>query len=184
MLTSVRITDLDTIQKHKNNNENIEENVWISTVDREDSIKITEIKNYLKLKNIQCHSEYFYDVDDQNLEEDESPIEWIHNAPNKEHIKRIIDFLIPFIESKQTFKLGINCFAGISRSTALGITAWAMQGLTPKEALDNVLKARFCAWPNLRILRLSSEILNVDLFTPVKQWVSENKGKLVLPVES
>jgi hypothetical protein len=37
-------------------------------------------------------------------------------------------------------------------------------------ALEYVLAIRPIAWPNLRILRLGSEILNVDMVSVVKNW--------------
>jgi predicted protein tyrosine phosphatase len=185
MIKSVRITDLHTIKQHSSKDDSIEENLWISTVDPEDRGVIKNIRQYFNDKNIPHHVEYFYDVDDDDLSENNKmKVEWIINAPNKEHVNRFIDFLLPYVKSKISYNLGVNCFAGVSRSTALGITAWVMQGISPQEALQNILDVRFCAWPNLRILRLSSEILNIDIYTPVKKWVTENKNKLVMPSNS
>jgi hypothetical protein len=45
-----------------------------------------------------------------------------------------------------------------------------MQGKTPQEALDEIIKVRYQAWPNLRILRFASERLGKDLVQPVKTW--------------
>ena len=185
MINSVRITDLHTIEQHSSKDDHIEENLWISAIDPEDRGAIKNIRQYFAGNNIPHHVEYFYDVDDTDLLEDSNlHTEWIVNAPNKEHVSRFIDFLWPYVKSKTPYNLGVNCFAGVSRSTALGITAWVMQGNSPQEALQNILDVRFCAWPNLRILRLSSEILNMDIYNPVKKWVDENKTKIVMPSNS
>lgn len=74
------------------------------------------------------------------------------------------------MDSDKVFNLGVNCFAGVSRSTAIGIIAWVLQGKTPQEALDEIIKVRYQAWPNLRMLRFASERLGQDLVTPVKEW--------------
>jgi hypothetical protein len=65
----------------------------------------------------------------------------------------------------------------VSRSTAIGIIAWVMQGKTPQEALDEIIKVRHQAWPNLRILRFASERLRMELAQPVKEWkICNNNG--------
>ena len=76
----------------------------------------------------------------------------------------------PFTEDDKPHHLGINCFAGISRSTAVGIIALVMSGRTVEQALNEVLKVRQIAWPNIRILGFASEILGKDLKTPVANW--------------
>jgi predicted protein tyrosine phosphatase len=81
------------------------------------------------------------------------------------------------VESDKVYNLGVNCFAGVSRSTAIGIIAWVMQGKSPQEALDEIIKVRYQAWPNLRILRFASDRLGIDLVQPVKEWKnSSNNG--------
>ena len=81
------------------------------------------------------------------------------------------------------YDLGINCFAGVSRSTAIGIIAWFMQGKTPKEALEQILKVRYQAWPNLRILRFASDRLGQDLVQPVKIWKMQEGSYIFQPKE-
>jgi hypothetical protein len=44
-------------------------------------------------------------------------------------------------------------------------------------ALEYVLAIRPIAWPNLRILRLGSEILNVDMVSVVKNWKENILGE-------
>jgi hypothetical protein len=45
-----------------------------------------------------------------------------------------------------------------------------MANRTIEQALTEILKARVEAWPNLRILKFASEILNIDVHTHVKKW--------------
>jgi len=93
-----------------------------------------------------------------------------HEAPQKQHIRNIITFLKPFTQDGKAHCLGVNCFAGISRSTAIGIIALVMSGRTVEEALTEILKVRIEAWPNLRILGFASEILGTDIKTPIADW--------------
>ena len=175
MLNSVIITDLSearslSFQEKK-------ENVWISVVDQEDKNKIRTIKNNFANKGVRHFVQYFYDWSDEdqdnyivrNIEEE---------GPRLQHVNNIISFLKPFIESDKVCNLGVNCFAGISRSTAVGIIAWVLQGKTPSDALDEIKRVRPQAWPNLRILRFASEILKQDLHTPVKEWKQLQVGHI------
>jgi len=72
--------------------------------------------------------------------------------------------------------LGGNCFAGISRSSALAIIALVMSGKTIDNALDYVLAIRPEAWPNLRMLDLASRILGKDIKTHIKKWKDDILG--------
>ena len=76
----------------------------------------------------------------------------------------------PLVEDDKPHNLGVNCFAGISRSTAVGITALVMTGRTREEALTEIVKDRPEAWPNLRILGFASDILNIDIHGHVSEW--------------
>ena len=93
-------------------------------------------------------------------------------------INSIISFLQPIVDSDKVYNLGVNCYAGVSRSTAIGIIAWVIQGKSPQEALDEIIKVRSMAWPNLRILKFASERLKIDLATPVKEWKQLNNNGL------
>jgi predicted protein tyrosine phosphatase len=154
-------------------------NAWISAVDEEDRHRINKLKkNFSSNRNFKYHSQLFYDWSDEdnqpfiikNLEE---------MGPRKSQIQNIITFIKEeLVNSPVAYNLGINCFAGISRSTAIGIIAWVLNGDTPEEALKKILSVRSFAHPNLRILRFASEILDIDIKTPVKNWIDEYKNKI------
>jgi predicted protein tyrosine phosphatase len=154
-------------------------NAWISVVDEEDRHRINRLKkNFYKNRNFKYHSQIFYDWSDEdnqpfiikNLEE---------MGPRKIQIQNIITFIKEeLVNSPVAYNLGINCFAGVSRSTATGIIAWVLNGDTPEEALKKILSVRSFAHPNLRILRFASEILGIDIKTPVKNWLDESKAKI------
>jgi predicted protein tyrosine phosphatase len=173
MINSVTITDLSTAVS--SSFKVIEQNAWISTVDEADEKKIRMMRKNFCKKMILYFAQYFYDWSDEdddvyiqkNIEE---------QGPREQHVNNIISFLQSIVESNKVYHLGINCFAGVSRSTAIGIIAWVMQGKSPQEALEEIIKVRSMAWPNLRILRFASKRLNQDLVTPVKEWKKLNNG--------
>jgi predicted protein tyrosine phosphatase len=178
MINSVTITDLSTAVS--SSFKEGKENVWISTVDEADENKIRIMRKNFCRKMIPYFFQYFYDWSDEdndlyiqkNIEE---------LGPREQHVNNIISFLQPIVESNKVHNIGINCYAGVSRSTAIGIIAWVMQGLSPIEALENIIKVRYQAWPNLRILGFASKRLNQDLVTPVKQWKAKQAGNLFVP---
>jgi predicted protein tyrosine phosphatase len=178
MINSVIITNLsDAVSASFKEGK---ENVWISAVDEEDRNKIRVMKKNFTKRNIPHFVQYFYDWSDEDndvyiqkyLEE---------KGPREQHVNSIISFLQPIVESDKVYNLGINCFAGVSRSTAIGIIVWVMQGKSPVEALDEIITVRYQAWPNLRMLKFASKRLNQDLVTPVKQWKEHQGGNLFVP---
>lgn len=173
MINSITITDLSTAVSSSFKEER--ENVWISVVDEADQKKIRMIKSNFSKKQIPHFAQYFYDWSDEdndvyiqkNIEE---------KGPKEQHVNSIISFLQPIVDSDKVYNLGVNCYAGVSRSTAIGIIAWVIQGKSPQEALDEIIKVRSMAWPNLRILKFASERLKIDLATPVKKWKQLNNN--------
>jgi predicted protein tyrosine phosphatase len=171
MINSIKITDLSTAVS--NSFKVIEQNAWISTVDEADEKKIRMMRKNFCKKMIPYFAQFFYDWSDEdedvyiqkNIEE---------QGPREQHVNNIISFLQPIVESGKVYNLGINCFAGVSRSTAIGIIAWTMQGKTPHEALEEIIKVRKQAWPNLRMLRFASKRLEKDLTAPVLEWKRQN----------
>lgn len=167
MINKIKITDLADAESYSFNLNNKDWDVWVSVVGEEDKRKINRMRNNFREKNVKFFAQFFADWSD------EDGIEWGHliqEAPQKRHIQNIITFLKPYAEDNEPHKLGVNCFAGISRSTAIGITALVMAGRTPGQALTEVLKARVVAWPNLRILGFASDILGIDIHGPVSDW--------------
>ena len=167
MIVDIQITDLETAVSASF--KEIKQHAWISAVDEADQNKIRMMKKNFAKRKIPHFSQYFYDwSDEDNDVYIQKHIE--EQGPREQHVNNIISFIQPLVDSDKTINLGINCFAGVSRSTAIGIIAWAMQGKSPKEALDEIISVRYQAWPNLRMLRFASDRLGQDLVTPVKDW--------------
>jgi predicted protein tyrosine phosphatase len=175
MIHSVIITDLDTAVS--NSFKEIKQNAWISTVDEADQNKIRMIKKNFNQRGTPHFAQYFYDWSDEDSDAYiQKHIE--EQGPQVQHVNNIISFIQPLVDSDKIFNLGVNCFAGVSRSTAIGLIAWVMQGKTPEEALNEIIKVRYQAWPNLRMLRFASERLKTDLVNPVITWKKETGKEL------
>ena len=166
MINKIKITNLAEAESYSFGPHN-DFDVWVSAVDMADKRKINRMKENFNKKGINSFAQFFYDWSEEDGHT------WSHLAsegPEKRHIQNIIAFLTPFVNDDIVHNLGINCFAGISRSTAIAITALVMSGKTIGEALTHVFKIRPEAWPNLRILSFASEILGQDIKTPVAKW--------------
>jgi predicted protein tyrosine phosphatase len=166
MINKIKITCLSKAEKYSFSNDN-DYDVWISVVGQEDRKEISRMRRNFAGKNVKFFHQFFADWSD------EDGIQWKHlehEAPQKRHIQNIITFLKPFTQDEEAHCLGVNCFAGISRSTAIGIIALVMSGRSVNEALTEILKVRAEAWPNLRIIGLASEILGIDIKTPIADW--------------
>jgi len=180
MIHKIKITDLADAESYSFNKNNHDYDVWISVVGQEDKRKINRMRTNFHEKNVKFFAQFFADWSD------EDGIQWGHlieSAPQKQHIENIIAFLKPFTEDDKPHNLGVNCFAGISRSTAIGITALVMSGRTVEQALTEIIKRRYCAWPNLRILGFASEILGVDIKTHVADWKKQCTDSSVIFIE-
>lgn len=167
MINKIKITNLADAESYSFNKNNKDYDVWISAVGSEDKKQINRMKKNFQEKNVKFFAQFFADWSD------EDGIQWghlEHEAPQLQHIQNIITFLKPFAEDDKPHNLGINCFAGISRSTAIGLTALVMAGRTPEQALTELLKVRVEAWPNLRILGFASDILGIDIHGHVVDW--------------
>jgi predicted protein tyrosine phosphatase len=167
MINKIKITNLADAESYSFNKNNTEYDVWISVVGDEDRRQVSRMRKNFQEKGVKYFHQFFADWSD------EDGIEWGHlrqDAPQSRHIQNIITFLKPFTEDSKPHNLGVNCFAGISRSTAIGITALVMAGRTVEQALTELLKNRPEAWPNLRILGFASDILNIDIHGHVLQW--------------
>jgi hypothetical protein len=158
-------------------------NSWIATVDEEDQQKISRLRKNFRHgnKGFKFFSQLFYDWSDEDNDQFIAK-NMDTMGPRKSQIQSIITFIKgDLVNSDVVYNLGINCFAGISRSTAIGIIAWVLQGKTPEEALQEILKVRPEASPNLRILRFATEILEIDILSPIKNWKKENEYTLYVP---
>jgi predicted protein tyrosine phosphatase len=180
MINKIKITNLADAESYSFNKNNKDYNIWVSTVGQEDRKQINRMRKNFQEKDVKFFHQFFADWSD------EDGIEWGHliqDAPQLQHVQNIISFLKPFTEDDKPHNLGINCFAGISRSTAIGITSLVMANRTTEEALTEILRVRPVAWPNLRILKIASEILNTDIHTHVKKWKDRlfNSEEIFIP---
>lgn len=166
MINKIKITDLSDAESYSYGPYN-DFDVWISTVDLADKRKINRMRENFSKKGIKSFAQFFYDWSDEDGHT------WSHLAsegPEKRHIQNIITFLTPIINDNVIHNLGINCFAGVSRSTAVALIALVMSGKPIEEALTHVLKIRPEAWPNLRMLAFASDILGIDIHSHVVNW--------------
>ena len=180
MIESIIITSLREA-KHMPFKVGLLQTHWISLSDPEDEVAIKKLKTRFAQARVKHFSQQFRDWSDEDTEtyiQDRIHLE----GPQERHINNIISFLEPLVSSDTSHHIGINCFAGISRSTAVGIIAWVMQGKSVEEALQSVLKVRPIAWPNLRILQLASARLGKNIMTAVSDWkVKESEKGIFIP---
>ena len=172
MINKIKITNLADAESQAYGPNN-DFDVWLTAVDVEDKRKVARMRQLFRNKNVEHFAQFFSDWSD------EDSIQWKHlelTGPRLQHVQNFITFMKPFVEDNRVHNVGINCFAGISRSTALGIIVFVMSGLSPKEALTKLLKVRPEAWPNLRMLKFASQILNQDIFSPIEQWKKDAMG--------
>jgi predicted protein tyrosine phosphatase len=165
MITTVKITSLDeALQKARSYDQNY--TAWITTVDPEDEKDCHTIKRLLGRRQVLHFHRFFRDYEDG-----EEDVEF--HGPKTEDIIAIVDFLKTLKNQEKAHHLGINCLAGVARSTAIGMIAWMVHGYQPEIALDKVLFVRRCAWPNNRILRMYDEIAGTNSFDVVMKWRGE-----------
>jgi predicted protein tyrosine phosphatase len=167
VINKIKITNLAEAESYSFNPNNNDYDVWISVIGKEDRKKANRMGKNFAEKNVKFFHQFFADWSD------EDGLQWKHlehEAPQKRHVQNIITFLKPFAEDDKPHSLGVNCYAGISRSTAVGIIALVMSGRTVEQALKEILKVRNIAWPNIRILGFASEILEKDIKTHVAKW--------------
>ena len=166
MINEIKITDLSKAESYSFNSDT-KYDVWITAVDDVERKKIDRMRRNFFAKGVNFYSQFFADWSD------EDGIQWASlksKAPTTKHIENYINFLTPVVQDDKVHNLGVNCFAGISRSSALAIIALVMSGKTIDNSLDYVLAIRPEAWPNLRMLDLASQVLEKDIKTYVKEW--------------
>ena len=83
--------------------------------------------------------------------------------PQKEDVVRLLEFGRDLMaEPPEDAHLLVHCHAGISRSTASMalILAQGLRDLSARQVLQEVLRIRPKAWPNLRIIELGDALLS------------------------
>jgi predicted protein tyrosine phosphatase len=84
-------------------------------------------------------------------------------APRREHVAQLLSFGHGLSQEPQAdAHLLVHCHAGVSRSTASMalILAQALPDVAANRVLEEVLRIRPQAWPNLRIIELGDAQLN------------------------
>lgn len=180
MIESIIITSLREA-KHAPFKSNLLQTHWVSLNDPEDEIATKKLKTRFTQGGVKHFSQQFRDWSDEDTEtyiQQRLELE----GPQERHINNIISFLEPLVSSDTRHHLGINCFAGVSRSTAIGVIVWVMQGKSVEQALQAVLAIRPVAWPNLRMLRLASARLGKNIMTHVADWKIQESKKGVIVI--
>lgn len=175
MITTVKITHLEgALQMAQSDDQNY--TAWITTVDPEDERECYTIKRLLGRRLVPHFHRFFRDYEDGEIGVDE-------HGPKIEDVSHIVEFLKTLKNEYKEHNLGINCRAGIARSTAIGMIAWMVQGYQPEIALEKILLVQRFAFPNTRILRIYDEIAGTDSFDVVMKWRREmSKGGIIIPI--
>lgn len=173
MINKIKITDLSTAKKLVRGYEE-GFTAWITTVDFEDEKHCFDIKRLLRRRDVLHLHRFFGDYEDheQNCEV---------YGPSIEDVKIIVEFLKSLHNSDNSHYIGINCYAGHCRSTAIGMIAFMISGFSAEIALDKVLKIRPSACPNTRILRFFDELTGNCSKKVVDIWRGKvSKGGIIL----
>jgi predicted protein tyrosine phosphatase len=173
MIANIKITSLDgALQMARSYDQNY--TAWITTVDPEDEKDCFSVKRLLSRRQVPHLHRFFRDFDDGDKNVD------IH-GPNKIDVEIIINFFKQLKNTDKDHFVGVNCMAGVSRSTAIGMIGWMVQGYQPEIALDKILLVRKIAWPNTRILRFYDEIVGTDSCDVVMKWKGEmSRGGIII----
>lgn len=181
MINSVTVHDLYQAIEINTGNKQTNHNAWITATDVQDKNKIDEMVRRNQSRKIPHLALYFMDISYEDKELDS----FIKNAPQKQDVEKIIAFIKTLVYSPEQYNLGVNCFAGVSRSTSIALIARFIQGDTPAEAWNAIERVRPMLWPNLRILKFASEILKDNsLYDFVKKHLAENKDSIYIPVNT
>jgi len=170
MITQIKITHLEgALQMARSYDQNY--TAWISLLDPEDERDCFNIKRLLGRRNVPHFHRFFRDYEDGEMD-----VEF--HGPSKDDVISIIEFLQALKKAEKEHFIGVNCRAGIARSSAVAVVAWMVQGFQPEVALEKVLLIRRCAWPNTRILRFYDEIMGTNSYEIVNKWKKQRNGKL------
>lgn len=169
MIETIKVTDVHIAKEISGGYHGGNHTAWISTLDPEDEHFMYNIKRKLERRGIFHFGLYFKDMDDGAPEAD-------FEGPCKEDVEKIINFWTGLKSQDRAHHVGVNCYAGIARSTAVAMIGWMIQGYQPEVALDKVLFVRSVAWPNERILRLYDEITGSNAQEVVLKWKAEKRS--------
>ncbi len=84
-------------------------------------------------------------------------IDWVSCSPW--HIQRVLDHTA---DLKDGDRLLLNCKAGKSRSTAIGIAVMIQHGMSAQEAFDHVREVRNILLPNRLMIEMIDEHFGLD----------------------
>lgn len=106
------------------------------------------------------HLEVFDDVDREMFG---------YTPPRIEQIDNILKFTANFQDGE---KILVHCHAGRCRSTAIALLALVQHGMSEEEAMQEILKQRPKAWPNMLIVKLGDALLGKggDIVNFMIEW--------------
>jgi len=176
------IIDIDVLSLSKatqiiNGIQDTKHNAWITTVDKEDKPDIDILYRRNQSRKIPHCIRFFEDVYEESTLFKYNQ----QGGPTQEDIDVIVVFIKNLISSKNTYNLGINCYAGVSRSSAVSLIARILNGEEAIDAISNAYKNNFQMWPNMRILRLAEKYIGKDLTREVEKWKKQHENELALP---
>lgn len=167
MIESIKITDVHVASQIALNNQDNNYTHWITLMGPSDEHVISRIKESFKDKGVGHFHRYFEDIEDGPYLE--------RHGPNKEDVEHIIELFKNLKNDNISHNVGINCMAGVSRSTAAGIIGWMVNGDCPEIALRKILKIRAFAHPNIHMIKLYDEIMGTKAYEFIKDWKGQSK---------
>ena len=177
MIININVLSLFKATQIINGIKSTNHNAWITTVDIGDKQDIDILYRRNQSRKIPHCVRYFKDI----YEESTLFKYTEHGGPSQEDIDVIVSFIKTLVNSKNSYNLGINCYAGISRSSAVSLIARVLNGEDSDRAISNAYKDNFQMWPNMRILRLAEKYTGKELTKEVEKWKKQHENDLALP---
>jgi len=173
MIETIVVTDLSRAKDVSGGYQNDSFTAWISALDAEDEQAMYNLKRKFERRGVKHFGIHFTDSDDYDPHAELT-------GPDKHDIEAIVRFWTTLKTQDKQHCVGVNCYAGIARSSAIAMIGWMIACYQPEVALDKVLAIRPVAWPNERILRLYDEIAGTNSQEVVVNWKAEERKRPVL----
>lgn len=173
MIYNIKITDMHEASLIADGSGRVDHNytAWVTLLGRSDQYVCERIKKDFHKKGVIHFHRYFEDIADGPLADS--------HGPSKEDVEYIIDFFETLKVSSKDHFIGINCYAGVSRSTAAGIIGYMVQGYAPEIAIEKIFNVRRMAQPNQRMLEFYDDIKGTNSQEIISDWNKATKGKLL-----
>jgi len=172
MIETIKVVDLSTAKDIAAGYKDNSFTAWISTLDAEDEQAMYNLKRKFGRRGVKHLGIHFTDSDDYDPHAEMT-------GPNRHDIEAIVHFFTALKMQDTQHYVGVNCFAGIARSSAVAMIGWMIACYQPEVALGKVLAVRPVAWPNERILRLYDELTGTNSQEFVVNWKAEERRRPV-----